>query len=103
MKVILNTDKHIQGDEALGAHVEGVVSSVLGRFSRQVVRVEVHLSDLNGDKAGSGDKRCRMEARLEGRPPAAAGNDADTMRAAISGAAHKLQRVLDSSLGKLSS
>ena len=103
MQVILNTDNHVQGDEALAAHVDGVVDSVLGRFRKQITRVEVHLSDVNADKSGSSDKRCIMEARLEGRPPAAASNDAETMRAAISGAAHKLQRVLDSSLGKLSS
>jgi len=103
VQVILNTDNHVQGDEALAAHVDGVVDSVLGRFRKQITRVEVHLSDVNADKSGSSDKRCIMEARLEGRPPAAASNDAETMRAAISGAAHKLQRVLDSSLGKLSS
>ena len=103
MKVMLNTDNHVQGDEALAVHVDGIVESVLGRFRRQITRVEVHLSDVNADKSGSSDKRCVMEARLEGRPPAAASNDAETMRAAISGAAHKLQRVLDSSLGKLSS
>jgi hypothetical protein len=28
--------------------------------------VEVHLSDENGKKGGSHDKRCMMEARLEG-------------------------------------
>ena len=100
---MLNTDNHVQGDEALAAHVDGVVDSVLGRFRKQITRVEVHLSDVNADKSGGSDKRCIMEARLEGRPPAAASNDAETMRAAISGAAHKLQRVLDSSLGKLSS
>ena len=101
MKVILNTDNHVHGDEALAGHVDGVVESVLGRFSSQITRVEVHLRDVNGDKSGSSDKRCVMEARLEGRQPAAATSDADTMRAAISGAAHKLQRALDSSLGRL--
>lgn len=103
MKVILNTDNHVQGDEALAEHVNGVVESVLGRFSKQVTRVEVHLSDVNAGKAGDDDKRCVMEARLEGRPPTVASNDGPTMRVAISGAAHKLQRALDSSLGKLSS
>ena len=101
MQVILNTDNHVQGDEALAAHVDGVVESVLGRFRKQITRVEVHLSDVNGAKSGSRDKRCVMEARLEGRQPAAASNDADSRRAAISGAARKLQRLLDSSLGKL--
>lgn len=102
MKVILSTDKNIQGGEPLAQHVNGVVENALGRFSRQVMRVEVHLSDANGGKAGSGDKHCVMEARLEGRPPVSANNDAETVREAIVGAARKLQRVLDNSLGRLS-
>lgn len=102
MKVILNTDNHIQGSESLAEHVDTVVENALGRFSEQVMRVDVHLSDANAGKAGSGDKHCTMEARLEGRPPATANNDADTVRDAIAGAARKLQRVLDSSLGRLS-
>ncbi|MGH8079220.1 MAG: HPF/RaiA family ribosome-associated protein [Lysobacter sp.] len=103
MKIQLNTDHHLRGDESLSHHVEGVVDHSLGRFRGQVTRVEVHLRDVNGAKAGGGDKHCTIEARLEGRPPVAATQDADTMRAAISGAARKLQRVLGSSLGRLSS
>jgi ribosome-associated translation inhibitor RaiA len=102
MKIQLNTDHHLRGDESLTHHVEGVIDHSLGRFRDQVTRVEVHLRDVNGPKAGGGDKHCAMEARLEGRPPVAVTEDADTMRGAISGAARKLQRVLDSSLGRLS-
>lgn len=101
MKVQLNTDNHIQGDDSLAQHVETVIEDVLGRFNGQVSRVEVHLSDVNGGKSGGGDKHCTMEARIDGRPPMAASEDADNVRAAIAGAARKLQRVLDSSLGKL--
>ncbi|MGY1424542.1 HPF/RaiA family ribosome-associated protein [Lysobacter sp. A289] len=101
MKIQLNTDSNIQGDDALAAHVEGVVTDALGRFSTQVTRVEVHLSDLNAAKGGGGDKQCMMEARLEGRQPMAVTHQAGTMRAAITGATGKLQRLLASSLGKL--
>ncbi|MBW3549257.1 MAG: HPF/RaiA family ribosome-associated protein [Proteobacteria bacterium] len=101
MIIQLNTDSHIKGDESLASHVETVVEGVLGRFSGQITRVEVHLSDVNAGKAGSNDKHCTMEARVDGRPPAAATEDAETVRDAINGAAHKLKRVLDSSLGKL--
>lgn len=100
MKVQLNTDNHVHGDEALSSHVESVIAGALGRFRSQISRIEVHLSDLNAGKAGAGDKRCVMEARLEGRPPVVASDDADTVGASISGAAAKLQRLLDSSLGK---
>lgn len=102
MKVQLNTDNHVDGGEAMAQHVETVVEDVLGRFSRQVSRVEVHLSDVNADKTGGGDKQCMMEARIDGRPPVTASDEADNMHSAINGAARKLQRVLESSLGRLS-
>jgi len=101
MKVHLNTDNHIQGDELLAQHVEQVVEETLARFGDRVGRVEVHLADVNGGKSGSGDKHCTMEARVDGHQPIAASADAENVRAAINGAAKKLLRVLDSSLGKL--
>lgn len=101
MKVQLNTDNNIQGDQALSSHVDSVIEGTLGRFRSQISRIEVHLSDLNAGKTGAGDKRCIMEARLDGRPPVVASDDADTVGASINGAATKLQRLLDSSLGKL--
>lgn len=101
MKVQLNTDNHIQGDDTLAQHVESVVESALGRFNGQVSRVEVHLSDVNAGKSGPTDKHCTMEARIDGRAPLAATEEAGTVRDAIAGAARKLQRVLDSSLGKM--
>jgi ribosome-associated translation inhibitor RaiA len=101
MKVQLNTDHHIQGDEPLAQHVEQVVSDALARFGDRIARVEVHLADVNGGKAGSSDKHCIMEARVEGLQPIAASADAENVRAAINGAVKKLQRALDSSLGKL--
>ncbi|MGV8941335.1 MAG: HPF/RaiA family ribosome-associated protein [Lysobacter sp.] len=101
MKIQLNTDKNIQGDEALATHVESVVSKTLERFGPQITRVEVHLSDLNAGKAGSADKHCLMEARLEGHQPVVVTHDADKVRDAINGAAQKMQRKLESTLGKL--
>ncbi|MFP7721689.1 HPF/RaiA family ribosome-associated protein [Lysobacter sp. A3-1-A15] len=101
MKVQLNTDSNIQGDEALAQHVEGVIESTLGRFDNQVTRIEVHLSDVNAGKSGSADKHCMMEARIEGRAPVTATEESATVREAISGAARKLQRVLDTTFGKM--
>jgi hypothetical protein len=42
-----------------------------------------------------------MEARLQGRKPQAVTHNAETVEQAIKGAADKLRRVLDSSLGRL--
>jgi ribosome-associated translation inhibitor RaiA len=101
MHVQFNTDESVVGREALGRHAEEVVRKVLDRFSNEVTRVEIHLSDSNGQKAGDNDKRCLMEARLAGRQPIAVTDEANTLHQAIDGAAQKMKRSLDSTLGKL--
>ena len=101
MQVQFNTDESVEGREALGRHAEQVVRDVLGRFECDVTRVEIHLSDVNGDKAGENDKRCLIEARVAGRPPLAVSEQAGSLHQAIDGAAQKMKRSLDSSLGKL--
>jgi hypothetical protein len=101
MLVHTNTDRHIKGDERLSAHVEGLVSEALGRFSRQITRVEVHLSDENGAKGGADDIRCMMEARVEGRPPTAVTHQAATVAEALEGAAGRLARAVESTFGRL--
>jgi len=44
-----------------------------------------------------------MEARLEGRQPIAATDEALTMELAVRGAAEKLARLIDSQLGRAAS
>ena len=68
MQVQINTGHNIDGHETLLARFRHVVESALIRFSDRVTRVEVHLSDENGQKSGPDDKRCMIEARLEGSP-----------------------------------
>jgi ribosomal subunit interface protein len=99
MHIQINTDSNIEGREELATHVERVVESVLSRFSKRITRVEVHLSDQNGDK--NGHKRCMMEARLQGRQPTAATHEAASLDDAVSGAADKLKRSLESTLERL--
>jgi len=101
MQVQFNTDESVSGRDALGRHAEEVVRRVLGRFSDDVTRVEIHLSDSNGQKAGENDKRCLMEARVAGRQPIAVTEEANSLHQAIDGAAQKMKRSLDSALGKL--
>jgi ribosome-associated translation inhibitor RaiA len=103
MKIQVNTDVHIEGREALTTRVSAVVEHALQRFQGQVTRVEIHLSDQNGDKSGQQDKRCAMEARLEGRQPIAATDAAPTLDQAVRGAADKLARLIDSQLGRVAS
>lgn len=101
MHIEINTDNHIHNDESVERHVRQSLDTVLTRFGGQVTRVEVHLHDKNADKKGGNDKHCLLEAKLEGRPPVAASDEADTLAAAITGAAKKLQRRLDHDLGRL--
>ena len=101
MQVQINTGHNIKGHDELSAHINGVVNNTLVRLSDHITRVEVHLSDENGDKSGPNDKRCAMEARLEGRQPVAVTHQAATLDQAVEGAAHKLARSIESTLGRL--
>lgn len=100
MQVQLNTDSHIEGREALTAQVSGIVQSALSRFSDHITRVEVHLSDENSHKSGQNDKRCLLEARIEGRQPIAVTHHASTLDEAVDGAANKLARLIEHTLGR---
>ena len=110
MQIQINTDHNIDGHEALAAHVSSVVESALSQFSEHITRVEVHLSDENGttkdhkngaNENGKNDKRCMMEARLESYHPLAVTAHANTVHQAVDGAADKLARLVESTLGRL--
>ena len=100
MTIQFNTDKNIQGREELTTPLIGLISEELNRFSDKITRVEVHLSDEDGNKDGQGDKRCLLEARLEGRQPIAVTNMADTHEQAVEGAINKLKASLETILGR---
>lgn len=101
MQVLVNTDKNIPGGEGLPGQVEQAVEQTLGRFSRWLTRVEVHLSDHNSQKGGSADKRCLIEARAAGRQPVVVTAEADSVGKALDGALDKMRRLLDSEQGRL--
>ena len=103
MQILLNTDNRLSGSEPLAAQVEDEVRARIDRFSDRVTRVEVHLGDHNGAKAGAADKRCLLEARLAGLQPISASDRADTIDLAVRGAIDKLKRALDHTLGRLDS
>ena len=102
MQIQTNTDRNISGHEALAKSVEEILERLLDRFRDQITRVEVHLSDENGaTKSGVADKRCLLEVRLAGQQPVSVSEQAQTVDAAVTGAAHKMISLLDSELGKL--
>ena len=103
MQIQIHTDSNIEGGEKLIAHFSRVVEGALERFSDRITRVEIHLSDQNGDKSGQDDKRCMMEARLAGRQPIAVTYEGASLDQAVDGAAHKLTRLIEGTLGRLES
>jgi ribosome-associated translation inhibitor RaiA len=101
MLVQVNTDNHVTLDDELAGRVEGEMEKNLKRFSAQITRVEVHLHDENGDKAGSTDKRCLLEVRVRGLEPFAVSHHAPSIAEAVKGATDKLVRSLDRTMAKL--
>jgi ribosomal subunit interface protein len=101
MTIQFNTDNKVTVSEELRTPLISLISKGLSRFSHQITRVEVHLSDENGDKQGLNDKRCMIEARLAGMKPIAVTNHANTHEQAIEGAIDKLKTSLDTILGRL--
>ncbi|MCF8245896.1 MAG: hypothetical protein K9J37_01785 [Saprospiraceae bacterium] len=102
MTIQFNTDRNVNGNEAVTAPFIALISEELSRFSHQITRIEVHLSDENGKKEGEKDKRCMLEARLEGLAPIVVTNLANTRDQAVEGAIEKLKSLLDKTLSRLS-
>ncbi len=100
MQIQINTDHNIEVHEALAAQLRDTVATCLHRFNERITRVEMHLSDENANKSGQNDKRCLLEARLNGRQPIAASFAAQSLGQAVDGAADKLARSIESALGR---
>jgi ribosomal subunit interface protein len=101
MQINVHTDNSIELHEPLSRHVENVVNDALNRFADQITRVEVHLSDSKSEKGADGDNRCMIEAKMVHYQPIAVSDHGANLHLAISGAAEKLKRSVDSTVGKL--
>lgn len=101
MQTLVNTNHSINGSASLNERVETIVANSVDRFADRITRVEVHLSDANGDKHGARDKCCAIEARLGGLSPVFVSHEAPTLLEAIETAADKLERALEHTLGRL--
>jgi hypothetical protein len=101
MKIQVHTNGSIEGSERLASHVTRVIEDALEHVRGRITRVEAHLEDENSHKGGDGDKRCMLEARVEGRPPTAVTCHAPTIEQAVHGAAEKLTHALAHTLGRL--
>ncbi len=101
MTIQINTDKNIEGSERFNDYFTSMIEEELSRFDDRITRIEVHLSDENDSKEGQADKRCLLEARLEGRQPIAVSNMADNHAQAVNGAIEKLKSSLETIIGKM--
>jgi ribosomal subunit interface protein len=101
MTIQINSDNNITGTEGLSNFVQSTIAETLKRFDEQITRVEVHLNDENSHKSGINDKRCMLEARLEGMQPVAVTAHGNTIQEALKGALDKLKSSLDITIGRL--
>jgi len=101
MQVQFQTDNHIEGTEAMSQWVTTTLKSSLARFSGQITRVQAHVSDENGGKKNTEESiQCTLEVRLEGYQPLVLKHHGANLNQAIEGAADKMGRLIESTLGK---
>jgi hypothetical protein len=102
MKVQINTSNDIDNKDTLERWASEYLNEQLARFEQDITSIEVQMTDENhAAKAGAVDKRCMMEARVNGRAPIAVTNFAPDQNLAFRGAADKLLHALEHAFGKL--
>ncbi|MFN7043554.1 MAG: HPF/RaiA family ribosome-associated protein [Flavobacterium sp.] len=101
MLVQIHTDKSIEGGSRFTEFFTNEIKNELARFDEIVTRIEVHVSDENGNKTTPNDKKCVIEARVEKKQPIAVTATADSPEKAFFEALEKIQRVLDTTLDKI--
>lgn len=101
MTIQINTDRSIVENESQLSSLKKTIEVSLENYSEHITRIEVHLSDENGNKEELNDKRCLLEARLEGRQPIAVTSHANTIENALNDAIEKITASLKTILGKM--
>jgi ribosomal subunit interface protein len=101
MQIQISSDKNISMHTKLSNLIQSDLNRILNRFKDEITRVEVHLSDENGDKSGAQDKRCRLEVRPKRHRSLAVTNDSSDIPTSVTGAANKMQRLLVTTFGRI--
>jgi len=89
--------------EKLETFVNEQVSHAIRHHADDLTRVEVHLHDDNGEKAGANDKRCVIEARPAGGQPLIVDGTGEDELKTVASVAKKLERVVRNHFDKLRS
>ena len=100
MFVQINTDNQIKSDAESNERLEERVRAKLKRFEQRLTHVELHVSDVNGQKGGDADKRVSLEARPTGHEPIAVHAEATRVETAVTQAADKAVRALEHALDR---
>jgi len=101
MIIQFNSSQHIEGSVRLQEYFTGVMNEEFSRFSHKITRIEIHISDENGDKPGPKNKKCLMEARIEGKSPTVVEVHGNSYEECIKGAMAKLKTVMKNTFERL--
>jgi ribosome-associated translation inhibitor RaiA len=98
MKIQVNTGSSYQGSTEMDTFVSNFIQEKLERYSDRITRVEVHFADHNGEKETPMDKSCKVEVRMEGRPPFFTTGRGDTSHNALTVATMRMESHLGKQL-----
>ena len=101
MTIQFNADNNLAVHEEFRDKLNSTLSEGLNNFSEHITWLEVHLSGENGQKFVENDKKCLLEARVEGRAPIVVSAGANNYQVAVFSAISKLRSSLDSFFGRL--
>lgn len=101
MQIDIHTDETLARREALSSRVQQRFEAALAPYAERLGGVEVHLSDECADRATGNDMTCQVLVSLDGQTPLAATHHASTIEEAVGGAAHQLDRLLASRIGRV--
>lgn len=103
MKIIINTDSNISGDEELRTFVGTKIATAFERFGDFLTRIEIKLSDEDGSKNSINDKRCVLEVRPKGMQPIVVTAIGDSIEKTVDDAIDKMKSIIETARGKLQS
>ena len=98
----MNTNIRAQGFDLLPSieqRVHRQLSRSAGRFERELMSVDVYLSDINGPRGGA-DKKVVMRANLTNLPPISISTRHADLYVAIDRTARRLERNVNRALRK---
>ncbi len=101
MKVLVHTDRNIHTDAREERRIEDDLANALERFTEDLTRVEVHLSDESAGRSTEDDIHCLLEARPARQDPVTVSHRAATWAEALGGATNKLEALLTHKFDRL--